>query len=960
METLTKDGKSFLSSMPYHFKINQEESQSQEKARSGKYSFKLEKEYGGSFSLNKVRSDQYYKISIWFYGKAPKGILVASSQNAKDFYKTAQTPVLIENDWNLLELGFYIPEKMDKQDLTLYFWNNSGGPVYLDDYKIERKVSEEYPEFDFEEPLKIYIDSLEMDKLRQVRKRALQKGVLESTDEDWVRAIVFAGNKMMKAKMRLKGDWLDHLDGVKWSFRIKLNKKYSWRGMRTFSIQTPSSRYFLSEWIAHKVFEKEGLLTTRYGFIPISLNDNNLGIYAYEEHFEKNLVESSKRREGPILKFEEEGMWEVNKTRLKTNMQISMPDYEAADILAFKENQILSNPVLFEEFKIAQNLMHQYKRFENSASDIFDIEKMAKYYALMDIMRSYHGIVWHNQRYYYNPVLSKLEPVVFDCYGEAGPYDEFKTSVLGLFNQKLANLNINMIYFYVFKDEHFRNYYQQYLKQYSAPEYFQEILSVFGDDILKYEKELKREFSEYSYDTVFLLNSAQRVHNALDSLQLKFENPEVYEKVFENNFFNTVFPDTNQQLIPPTYYVKAFTEGLTEDQKEIAVFNYFTEDIILLGTGKNLKRIASFFHPEPELSQHVFTQEVCSIKTATNAAYLFYMVKGKDETFACRINPWPSPQFTSPRQELEKNSSFSRSDFASLKKGREITFTAGNYTLNEPLIIPENLKVVFEPGVEMDMTNKSFIISYSPVYFNGSKTRQVIVQSSDKTGMGLIVIGAKSRSLVNYAVFDNLNCLNYKGWSLTGAVTFYESGVDFNYTSLQNNHCEDALNIIRSDFKVENCEFTNIFSDAFDSDFCTGSLLNSRFDQVLNDAIDFSGSQITIVNNVITNCGDKGVSGGENSQLIVRGVNISNCNIGIASKDLSVVEVSDSKVNDCNYGLVALTKKPEYGPANLTTVNLILNNNSTVHLIEEGSQLMLNGTLIAGDKKNIADLFYKK
>lgn len=960
MEVRSDDGMDLLSAEPYNFKINLGESQSSEKVRSGKFSLKLDAEYGGSFSLKKVRSDEYYKISIWFFGESPQGVLVASTQDAKDFYKAAHTPVISENSWNLLELEFYIPARIDRKDLTVYFWNNTGNQVYIDDYQIERKVSEDYPEFNFDEPLKIYIDSLQMEKLRQVRKRALKKGILESTDEDWVRAIVFAGDKMMKAKMRLKGDWLDHLYGVKWSFRIKLNKKYTWRGMRTFSIQTPSSRYFISEWVAHKVFKKEGLLSTRYGFIPIVLNDNSLGIYAYEEHFEKNLVESSNRREGPILKFEEEGMWEVNKVRIKTDEQVSMPDYEAADILPFKEGRTLSDPVLFEEFKIGQNLMQQYKRFENSPSDLFDIEKMAKYYALMDIMRSYHGIVWHNQRYYYNPVLSKLEPVVFDCYGEFGPYDEFKTSVLGLFNQELANQNINMIYFYIFQDEQFREYYQNYLKAYSTPSYFQNVLAELNQDILKYELELRKEFNEYSYDTTFLINSAKRINLALDSLQQKLDYPEVYEKLFENDFFNMVLPDTGQQFIPPPHYVKAFTESKSKDGNKISVYNYFTEDLILLGTGKSQKRIKDFFHPEPKLSQHINTQEILILTTDTNAAVLYFMVKGKDETFSCRINPWPSPQLNSPRQELEKHFSFDQSEFATLQTEEKIIFPAGNYKINNPLIIPKELKVIFNAGVKIDLTNNAIIISYSPVYFEGESQNQVVFQSSDSTGMGLVVLGAKDRSKVSYAIFDNLNCLNYKGWSLTGAVTFYESDVDISNSTFQNNHCEDALNIIRSDFYVKESYFNTIFSDAFDSDFCTGLIIDSHFDEVINDAIDFSGSQIQIENNIISNCGDKGVSGGENSHLIVTGVDISTCNIGIASKDLSVVKVNNSKVHDCNYGLVALTKKPEYGPANLSTINLELNNNSTIHLIEKGSQLMLNGTLITGKKKNIGDLFYKK
>ena len=41
------------------------------------------------------------------------------------------------------------------------------------------------------------------------------------------------------------------------------------------------------------------------------LNGEGLGVYAWEEHPDKQLVESLNRREGPILKLDDAGFWEV-------------------------------------------------------------------------------------------------------------------------------------------------------------------------------------------------------------------------------------------------------------------------------------------------------------------------------------------------------------------------------------------------------------------------------------------------------------------------------------------------------------------------------------------------------------------------------------------------------------------------------------------------------------------------
>ena len=101
---------------------------------------------------------------------------------------------------------------------------------------------------------------------------------------------------------------------------------------------------------------------------------------------------------------------------------------------------------------------------------------------------------------------------------------------------------------------------------------------------------------------------------------------------------------------------------------------------------------------------------------------------------------------------------------------------------------------------------------------------------------------------MEHVVFKNLNTLDYKGWTLTGAVNFYESDVNITNTLFYRNQCEDALNIIRSEFILDNSSFEYIYGDAFDSDFSNGSLLNTEFKNIGNDAIDFSGSTIHIEN----------------------------------------------------------------------------------------------------------------
>ena len=54
----------------------------------------------------------------------------------------------------------------------------------------------------------------------------------------------------------------------------------------------------MNEWFLHQFVAYSGLLALRYDFVQLYLNGDNLGIYALEEHFEKELIENNNRREG--------------------------------------------------------------------------------------------------------------------------------------------------------------------------------------------------------------------------------------------------------------------------------------------------------------------------------------------------------------------------------------------------------------------------------------------------------------------------------------------------------------------------------------------------------------------------------------------------------------------------------------------------------------------------------------
>ena len=76
------------------------------------------------------------------------------------------------------------------------------------------------------------------------------------------------------------------------------------KGMSVFSAHHPSHRNWVHEWIYLKYCGERELLP-RYYFGELILNGESLGLYAFEEHFSTELIENNARREGAIIRLDE-------------------------------------------------------------------------------------------------------------------------------------------------------------------------------------------------------------------------------------------------------------------------------------------------------------------------------------------------------------------------------------------------------------------------------------------------------------------------------------------------------------------------------------------------------------------------------------------------------------------------------------------------------------------------------
>jgi len=311
--------------------------------------------------------------------------------------------------------------------LTVFLWifslfnKTEKEPKYPDAPKSEQKTP-----LDF---IQITINEKNYKKLKSYRDKAIALGHLESENKKYVPASITFNGKKYKADIRLKGDWTDHLQGKKWSFRVKLKGNNAIYGMRRFSLHHPKTRGYLNEWLYHKANKKENLIAPRYEFVEGSIHikkkDNSyidlpVGIYAIEETFDKLLIESNKRKESIILKFSEDYFWNEIRKGLEISNEYGVKKWLFTiggvkyPVRIFSESKYLKDSVYRGYFKLSKYLINEMNNGEIPVSSGFDSKKLAMHNALLNLFGALHGSYIINERFYYNPITSKLEPISFD------------------------------------------------------------------------------------------------------------------------------------------------------------------------------------------------------------------------------------------------------------------------------------------------------------------------------------------------------------------------------------------------------------------------------------------------------------------------------------------------------------------------------------------------------------------
>ena len=385
---------------------------------------------------------------------------------------------------------------------------------------------------------------LGLEMQREIKKKS--GGPIPDELKIWYPANINFRNNNYKVKIKLKGNrHLHWYNPRETSYKIDIRGDKYILNMEEFSFQKPITKNYTYEFLFHKLLGHVGLTHIDYRFVNLYFNDQNLGIFAMEEAFSNQLLVKQKKTLGPIFSIKDE-----------YGEQFPNIFFE----LYSKDYWLEKNPELINNLFI---ILNNIKLKNKDINNYFDLDKWAKYFAIIDLSGAYHGALLDSVKLYFNTDANLFEPIGYDLHKGAGEFNNFimmdflderikpECSWIcdhrQLFELFLKNNNGDL-------NDEFIEKYSFYLNKYSEDNFLNNFLEENSNTLTKYNSAIYSDNSKtdkigwkglgyFVYDEDYLKKRKELIRSRITSINLKnalisFDG----EHIFFENFFMSKFP----------------------------------------------------------------------------------------------------------------------------------------------------------------------------------------------------------------------------------------------------------------------------------------------------------------------------------------------------------------------------------------------------------------------------------
>lgn len=786
----------------------------------------------------------------------------------------------------------------------------------------------------------------EMARIFMERDAAIRRGRLVQTDDSFVKGKIRLNSGNTPVKLRLKGDYLDHVEGRKWSFRVHTRRGEQYFGQRRFSVQHPRVRGYQSEPVFFELARQYDILAPRWQLVNLTVNGEDIGLMAMEEHFSKELLESQSRREGIIMKFDETLVWESPDGNI-SHFDGIYDDYLNAPVTAFGTDDIMASPVFREHLRVGTGMMRSFLEGETTAAAVFDVEKLGAYLAISEVFGGRHPIRWHNMRFYLNPITLKLEPIGFD--GSLKGREKGMAPVTSM-----EPITIQML-----RDPAVMARFQEVMGDLAA--------RAESGELMEYLRGIEAPIYEQLI-TEFVYLQPYPFEEVVDrAIAFKDLPAEAYTADMQRELIGRVGPGRYPHQAQAYRVMQGDQEYL--DVRNAIPYGLTLEGVSPAGVGDGAPVYKLDGMPvslEPRVINTVGEHVMIPLPAEYRDVPLRLVGKAVDKPFSMDIPPYFATRSGPGIPVGELDAILAKHEFMTLdEQGNTVSVAPGDWEVPELVSLPAGIGMQIGPATSLSFGPDAGLIIRGPIEFIGTPEAPVRFGPAEgvETWLGMAIMEADTESRWQHVEVIKTRGMKVDAWLLMGGTNFYASPVTIESSAIRHHRGEDGLNIIGTRFVTRDLEIEDTLSDGFDCDFCVGDVFGGKFTTIGTagggDAIDVSLSNINVDGVHFDDVSDKAVSIGEQSRASARNLLVENSGTGAAAKDGSYLLLEDSTIDGAKVSaLMAYIKKPEFGSAIIEARRLTLSDNRTLAVAQTGSQITVDGEQIQTEDVDV-DVMYE-
>ena len=734
----------------------------------------------------------------------------------------------------------------------------------------------------------ITLSQRRLDEWHTILDRVTERGKAQDEDRVYIPGRFHDGDTTYEVDIRGRGTLAGHYRKEKPSIRVQFPKDRYFEGDRVVNFIIPYEQTrVVVDTTLNEIARHYGLLAYPRQFAVLRLNGRTLGVYQRMEHFRKEMAVKQNRSEGFFVSSLGEGKGGSDR----------------ATHLGFRAAvQAMGACTRGCSPETAENLLDLW----------LDEERLATYAALVTWFYSDHAWGPDNLIFFFDPGYGRLEPIPWD-------------------------VGTLPTYFLPNADEH--------------PEWVMESTVDMGDAMLAVPRFRQRR-NELLWDMVerkvdFAVAEATRQFDHLSaSLDYDLEYSRRRTQRFYDSFVKIV--RGNAALVRRTLEVKDLVVTATDEGLRLINWSVGEADVEALrlhgpdGTpldipvdalvpGRHNRNLGVLDLPlETPLAFAPQSVEVTARHHLSGETFTSEEVRWQVDA-PIRDDAMPDrPVKRAPPREgdlpalLQTPTPPPGADWSSepptgVRVDDDGTWRfGGTLRLQESVAMPDGVRAIFEPGLQLQMDGDVTLVIRGHLDSLGTADAPIVIQATDPEQPfdSLVVFGRAHRPLqvrATYTTVDGGQEADFLGVHFSGMFSIYGGDLDMRHSRILNAAGEDGLNVKYGSVQLHDMQFEQTWGDALDLDFCDAQLSRSTVRFSGGDGFDFSGSSITVQDSLFEDLVDKGLSIGENSQVVAIGNTFRRVTTGVAVKDLSLAQLQGNQYIDLEVGIAVYQKKQVFG-----------------------------------------------